>query len=67
MFVKRNGDAYSMKACTRLVVVEEMPGTTAIGRSRKTWQNTQSADMCLLNVDLRYIHKRKKWRAIGWR
>ena len=41
--VERKDDADYPKACTRLVVEEKAP----VGRSRKSWQNTLSADMHL--------------------
>ena len=58
--VERKDDADYVKACTRLVVEGKAP----VGRPRKTWQNTLSADMHLLKVALQSIHERKKWRAI---
>ena len=45
--VERKDDADYVKACSRLVVEGKAP----VGRSMKTWQNTLSADMCLLKVD----------------
>ena len=59
--VERNDEADYEKACTRLVV----EGKMSVGRPRKTWQNTRSADMCLLKVNPRDVHDRKKWRATG--
>ena len=46
--VERKDDADYVKACTRLVV----EGTAPVGRPRKTWRNTLSADMHLLKVYL---------------
>ena len=45
--MERKDDADSVKAFTRLVVEGKAP----VGRPRKTWQNTLSADMRLLKVD----------------
>ena len=41
--------------------------TAPVGRPRKTWQNTASADiiLCLLKVDPQVVHDRVKWRAIN--
>ena len=60
--VERKNDADYVKACTtRLIVVGKAP----VGRPRKTWKNTLSADICLLKVDPRDIQDPKQWRAIG--
>ena len=45
--VERKDNADYVKACTRLVV----EGTVRVGRPRKTWQNTLSADIHLPKVD----------------
>ena len=50
--VERKDDADYVKAYTRLVV----EGKASVGRPRKTWQDTLSADMRLLKVDTWYIH-----------
>ena len=55
-------EADFVKACTKLV----LDGTALVARLRKTWQNTLSANMRLLNVDPRDVHHEKKWRVIGW-
>ena len=60
--VERKNDADYVRACTRLVVEWKAP----VGRPRKTWQNTVSADMRLLKVDPQDAHDRMKWSAIGW-
>ena len=54
-------EADFVKACTRLM----LNGTALVVRLRKTWQNTLSVNMRLLNVDPRDVHHKKKWRAIG--
>ena len=56
--VERKDDA----DCVRLIV----EGTSHVGRPRKTWQNTLSADMHLMKVDHRGIQDQMKWRAIWW-
>ena len=53
--VKRKDDADYVMTCTRMVV----EGKASVGRPRKTWQNTLSADMSLLKVDPRDVHDRK--------
>ena len=47
--VERKDEADNVKACTRLVV----EGKASVDRPRKTWQNTLSADMCLMKVNPR--------------
>ena len=59
--MERKDNADCAKACTRLGV----EGKVSVGRPRKTWQNTVSADMRLLKVDTRDAHNQKKGRAIG--
>ena len=39
-------------------------GKAPVGRPRKTWQNTLSADMFLLKVDSREVQHQNKWRAL---
>ena len=58
--MERKDVADYVKACTRLVVEGKAP----VGRPRKTWENTASADRRLLKVDPRDVHDRKKWSAI---
>ena len=58
-----NGDADCVKACVRLVVERTAP----VGKPKKVWQDTVSADMRLLKDDPRDVRGRVKWRAIGWR
>ena len=50
--VGRKGDACCVKACVRLVLETTIP----IGRPKKTWQNSLSADMRLLKVDPWDVH-----------
>ena len=59
--VDRKDDGDYVKSFTRLVLEREVP----IGRRRKTWQNTVSAD--ILKIDSRDVHDQKKWRALGRR
>ena len=54
--VERKADADYVKACTRLVMEEKAP----VGRPKKTWWNTLSADMHLLKVVLRDVLDRNK-------
>ena len=54
--MERKNDADCVKARVRLVVERMAP----VGRPRKTWQDTLSADMCPLKVDPRNIHERMK-------
>ena len=58
----RKDDTNCMKAFTRLVV----DGTAHVGRQKKTWRNTASAEMRRQKVDPRGIHDRMISRAIGW-
>lgn len=60
--VERKDDEDWVKGCTKLVV----EGTAPVGRPRKTWQNSVSADLNLMGIDHRDARDRVKWkRAIG--
>ena len=49
--VERKDNGNYVKACTRSMVV----GTALVGRPRKTWQNTVSADMHMLNAQYVFL------------
>ena len=59
--VERKGDADCVMACTGL----EVEGKAAVGRPRKTWQNSMSSDVRLLKVDHLDVHNQKKWSAVN--
>ena len=50
--IKKQQCRLCVKVCTILVV----EGTSPVGKPRKTWQNTVSADMCLLKGDPWDVH-----------
>ena len=57
--VERKDDGDYAKASTMSVVEMKVP----VGRGRKTWQITPSADMSLLKVDLQDRNDRNKGRV----
>ena len=59
--MERKDDANCAKACSRLM----LEGTAPVGRMKKTWQKTVSADMCLVKVEFQDVDNRMKWTAIG--
>ena len=61
--MERKDNADYVKSYAGLVVEGKGP----VGRLKKTWQNTLSADMRLLKVDCRNIHDLNKRRAIRQR